>query len=385
MKQKPSKRNTARTEKKETVKKFYRADVVGSMLRPDYLLQARKQHVAGEIPDPHFKLIEDRAVNEAIGIQERSRVDVITDGEIRRNVFASQLAQATEGFSKVTNNWVDWFDMKGNPQRDAVTVGLVSKIKRKRHLSAEEFSYLRGRANKLPTKITLPSPTMYAYYWVPGTSDKAYPSNNAYLADVTDILKDEVAELVRLGAEYIQFDAPEFGMILDSHQRQWFASKGFDPDQLVQDGIQMMNAIMKGYPKVTFGLHICRGNDANRYMAKGSYARIAQTVFSSTHAQRLLLEYDDERSGDFEPLKYVPEDKIVVLGLITTKFTRQETVKELCARIKEASNYIPLERLALSTQCGFASVAHGNALDFKAQEKKLKLVARVARQVWDDQ
>ncbi len=361
--------------------KLYRADVVGSMLRPAFLLRAREQYAAGELAAATFKRIEDRAVDESVATQERSGVHVLTDGEMRRNVFASQLVQATEGFASIPNNTVDWFDMDGHQQPSPVTVGLVSRIKRKRHLSAEEFAYLRGQTTRA-MKVTLPSPSMYAYYWVPGVSDAAYRSTDAYLADVTDILRDEVAELFRLGAEYIQFDAPEFGMLIDPHQQQWFAHKGFETNQLIRDGVEMINSIIQGYSGITFGLHICRGNDANRYMAKGGYGRIAEMIFPHTHVQRLLLEYDDKRSGDFAPLKFVPDDKVVVLGLVTTKSPRMETADELHARIAEASHYIPLERLALSTQCGFASVARGNNLGFEVQEQKLRLVAEVAEQVW---
>ena len=216
-----------------------RADVVGSMLRPPYLLLAREQLKQQQISHADFKEIEDQAANACIAIQEKAGVDVVTDGEVRRNVFASQLVQATEGFGAVSGNFVDWFDSQGNLQRDSVTVALVSRIKRKRHLSAEEFSYLRGRTSK-PTKITLPSPTMYAYYWLPGVSDKVYSTTSEYLAEVTGILKDEVAELARLGATYIQFDAPEFGMLIDPHQQRWFKGKGFDPEKLIDDGIRLI-------------------------------------------------------------------------------------------------------------------------------------------------
>lgn len=363
--------------------KPYRADVVGSMLRPNYLLSARKLHSRGELTDAGFKRIEDRAVDECVHVQERAGVDVLTDGEMRRNVFASQLVQATEGFESVEGNTADWFTLDGRKQTSPVTVGLVGKIKRKRHLSAEEFAYLRGKTDRA-IKMTIPSPTMYAYYWVPGVSEAAYPSTDAYLADVVDILKDEIAELVRLGAEYIQVDAPEFGMLLDPHQQSWFAGKGFQPDRMIHDGTEMINAIIAGHPGVTFGLHICRGNDASRYMAKGSYAAMAQEIFPRIAAERLLLEYDDERSGNFEPLRAVPDDKVVVLGLITTKWPRQETAGQIEARMAEASKYLPLERLALSPQCGFASVAVGNTISFELQEKKLELVAQVARQLWDD-
>ena len=174
-------------------------------------------------------------------------------------------------------------------------------------------------------------------------------------------------------------------MLIDPHQQKWFKSKGFDPDELIDDGIEMMNAIVDKHPEITFGIHICRGNDKSRFMAKGSYTKIAERVFRKTHAQRLLLEFDDERSGDFAPLKHVPKDKVVVLGLVTTKTPREETAEELKLRIKEASKFIPLERLAISTQCGFASVAKGNSIDFETQKKKLKLVAQVARDIWGNE
>jgi 5-methyltetrahydropteroyltriglutamate--homocysteine methyltransferase len=322
-------------------------------------------------------------VDECVAIQERAGVDIVADGEMRRNVFASQLVQASEGFDTIQNNSVDWFRMDGTLETSPVTVGLVAPIKRKRHLSAEEFVYLRARASK-PTKMTLPSPTMYAYYWVPGISEAAYPSTDAYMAAVVDILRDEVAELIRLGCEYIQFDAPEFGMLIDPHQQEWFASKGFQPERMLHDGIDMLNALIAGHSGVTFGLHVCRGNDANRYMAAGGYDTIAREVFKRSRCQRLLLEYDDARSGTFAPLAEVPDDVTVVLGLISTKTAHMETAQELRERITEASRYIPLERLALSPQCGFASVASGNHLGAVAQETKLRLVAEVARVVWDD-
>ena len=359
----------------------YRADVIGSLLRPAYLLEARERQ--DELSPAEFKGIEDRAVDACVAVQAVTGVDVITDGEMRRNVFASQLAQASEGFGVVEHNSVDWFTLDGEIETSPVTVGLVAPIVRKRHLSSEEFVYLRAAATK-PTKMTLPSPTMYAYYWVPGVSEAAYPSPDAYMAAVTDILRDEVAELARLGCEYIQFDAPEFGMLIDPHQQAWFARKGFQPARMLHDGIDMLNAIMAGWSGITFGLHVCRGNDANRYMARGGYDSIAREVFKRSTCQRLLLEYDDERSGSFEPLAQAPDDVTVVLGLVSTKTARLETPAELKARIQEASRYIALERLALSPQCGFASVATGNHLGADAQAAKLRLVAQVAREVWAD-
>ncbi len=338
---------------------IHRAENVGSLLRPPELLAARAAFQNGRLSDHAFKKVEDRAVDFCVAVQERSGIGVVTDGEMRRNVFASQLVQAVEGFDTVSGNTVDWFTMEGQKETSPVTVGLVGKLKRRRHLSAEEFVYLRART-RMPIKVTLPSPTMYAYYWVPGVSEAAYPNPDAYLADVADILRDEVRELVRLGCDYIQFDAPEFGMVLDPHQQEWFRRKGFEPAKLVHDGVNLMNAITAGQPaECTFGLHVCRGNDANRYMGKGSYAGIAEEILRRTHATVLLLEYDDERSGDFSPLGKTGEDKIICLGLVTTKRPREETEDEVIRRIHEAAQFVPLERLTVSTQCGFASVARG--------------------------
>src|SRR3990172_8890953 len=350
----------------------YRADNVGSLLRPAYLHDARRQYAAHQLSAREFKGIEDRAVNEAVALQEAVGVDVVTDGEMRRDLFLSQLAQSTSGFEKLPPTKYLWYHMDGSEDVSTLTYGLTSRLRRKRSLSSEELSYLRGRTER-PIKATVPSPTMFVFYWVPGISDAAYPSITEFLDDVTDILRDEVEELARLGARYIQIDAPEFGI-------------GLEPRQ--QEGVKGINAILGAipgeHPEITTGLHVCRGNNASRYMGKGSYAAIAEQIFPRTRAQRLLLEYDDERSGDFSPLARVPEDKTVVLGLITTKTPRMETSNELEDRIGEASRYIPLERLALSTQCGFASVAKGNDISAEVQERKLRLVVEVARRVWSD-
>ncbi len=359
---------------------IFRAENIGSLLRPEYLLRAREQFAAGDLGDAELKRAEDQAVDEAIALQERSGIDVVTDGELRRNVFASQLVQASEGFAPVEGSTVDWFTLDGEKQTSPVTVACVGKITRKRHLSSEEFVYLRARTDH-PTKITIPSPTMYAYYWVPGVSEAGYPSTDEYLADVTAILRDEVSELVRLGAQYVQVDAPEFGMLLDPHQQQWFADKGFDPGRLVHEGVELINAVLDGC-RVRTGLHICRGNDANRYMARGGYQAVAETIFPRAQVDVLLLEYDDDRSGDFAPLALVPDDRVVVLGLVSTKRPQLEDAENLQRRVREATGYVPLERLALSSQCGFASVAEGNALTIDEQERKLRLVAQVADAVW---
>ena len=272
---------------------------------------------------------------------------------------------------------------KGKIHRVTAPYAVIDKIRRRRQLSVEEFVYLRARA-RVPIKTTLPSPTMYAYNWCPGASEAAYPSPGAYLEDVADILRDEVRELAGAGSARAtsNSDLPELGMLLNPYQQEWFGRKGFDALTLIDTGIDMMNGIMAGMGDVQFALHICRGNRESWHMASGSYDFLAKRVFARTAARVLLLEYDDERSGDFAPLAEVGPDTIVVLGLITTKTARPETVADLRARIREALNMFRSIDLAISTQCGFASVSKGNAISEQAQEAKLRLVAEVARSVW---
>ncbi|MFV2015717.1 MAG: cobalamin-independent methionine synthase II family protein, partial [Candidatus Heimdallarchaeota archaeon] len=353
--------------------KPYRADNVGSMLRPNYLLDAREKYKKNKITNLEFRNSEDTAVDDCVQVQVNTGLDVISDGEMRRSVFADQIVQATEGFSKAEGNYVKWFTMEDEQIVDPVTVVLTTAMKRKRFPSVEEFCYLRGKTDK-PLKMTIPSPTMYAYYWVPEISKNAYESNIKYIHEIGKLLDEEVTELAKQGAEYIQFDAPEFGMLIDPIQQKWFKAKGFESEETIKLGIEIMNDIIENHSNVTFGLHICKGNDKNRYMAKGGYDPIAKLIFPETKAHRLLLEYDDERSGDFKPLEFVPDDKMVVLGLISTKKTEMETEQKIKQRIEEATQFVTLENLALSTQCGFASVADGNHLSYEKQEEKLQLV-----------
>ncbi|MBU0579375.1 cobalamin-independent methionine synthase II family protein [Patescibacteria group bacterium] len=361
--------------------KIIRSDVVGSMLRPQHLLKAQQLIKDKKISPAQFIKVEDRAVREAVTIQEKAGLDVVTDGEMRRPVFCHNFVKAVDGFKwDIAGNSVIWFDMNGKKIIDPVTVGVVSKIKKKHDISIDEFSFIRGITDK-PIKVTIPSPTMMSYFFATGISDKVYSSPNKFLDEVTQILKESVAELERIGVEYIQIDAPEFGMLIDPVQQAWFEKKGFNPDNLVHAGIGMINEILSDFSG-TKGLHVCRGNDKNRFMAKGGYDKIAQVVFGESKVDRLLLEYDSDRAGNFSPLQFVPDSKIVVLGLITTKSPKLEKEQEVIQRIEEATKFIPKERLAISTQCGFASVAKGNNLSFGDQAKKLALVSKIAQKVW---
>lgn len=365
-------------------KNVCRADVVGSMLRPKYLLQAQERIQQGKISKEEFVAAEDRAIKEAVIIQERAEMDIVTDGEMRRPVFCHNFVEAVKGFKwNIPGNSVIWFDMKGNKIVDPVTVGVVKKLKKIHDISVNEFSFLRGITDK-PKKITIPSPTMMSYYFVPGISDRVYRSPMSFLWEVTRILKEGVATLESVGVTHIQIDAPEFGMLLDPVQQAWFTKKGFDPTALVESGVAMINEVFADFSG-TKAIHICRGNDKNRFMARGGYEPIAKVVFQNVHVDRLLLEFDSDRAGDFSPLRWVPKDKIVVLGLITTKSPILESEIEVIRRINEASAYIPMERLAISTQCGFASVAKGNNLTFKDQENKLRFVSHIAKRLWKNE
>jgi len=357
----------------------YRSDVVGSLLRPDYLKQAREKRASGELSHAEFKKLEDRAVDEAIALQIKLGLDVISDGEMRRYAFFGHLIDAVEGYDKFGGWAIPFHDDEGNElvfKRPVV----VSKLRRVRPLCEEEFVYLRARTNH-PAKVTLISAQQAAAYYDAEKSKGAYETIDAYLADVVDILRTEVEELIRLGCTYIQIDAPQYAALLDPAIREGYRKRGNDPDRLLDRCIELDNAVIGNHPGITFGIHLCRGNNQSKYYASGGYDPIT-SVFSRTKFNRFLLEYDDERSGGFEPLQHVPADRTVVLGLITSKKPKLESKDELKQRIEDASRYVPLERLALSSQCGFASTEEGNLLTAEQQAAKLQLVTETAREVW---
>src|SRR5437899_4936423 len=247
-------------------------------------------------------------------------------------------------------------------------------------MAAEEFTYLRASTG-VPAKVTMISAQQAAAYYDPNKSKGAYPTLDAYLADIVDLSRREVDELVRLGCTYVQIDAPQYAALLDPELREGYRKRGSDPEKLIDTCIEMDNAIIGGHPGVTFAMHICRGNNQSKFYAAGDYEPIAR-IFEKTRFNRFLLEYDDDRSGGFGPLKHVPEDRVVVLGLVTSKKPTLESEDELKRRIEEASRFIPLDRLALSPQCGFASTLEGNRLTPDDQRRKLELVGQVSRAVW---
>jgi 5-methyltetrahydropteroyltriglutamate--homocysteine methyltransferase len=359
------------------------SEVVGSLLRPPNLLDARTLLEAGDITHREFKAIEDGAVDDALALQEEIGLDVVSDGEMRRVSWAGHFVEALDGLTgePQTATMQHWRDDSGEqvPVHTTRPV-VVAPIKRSRSMCVEEWAYLRARTGH-PAKATIVSGGAALSFYRPDLSAEAYKTREDYMVDIVGVLRDEVRELVELGCEYIQLDGPHYGGLLDRELRETFRAAGSDPDVLIDAGIEADNAIIEGFPGVTFGLHVCRGNARSMFFAEGDYSPIAR-VFERCNVDRFLLEYDDERSGDFAPLASVPSDRVVVLGLITTKRPALEDASALRERIEEASRYVDLERLALSPQCGFASVLAGNAISPGEQRAKLELVVSVAESVW---
>ena len=360
-----------------------RSDVVGSLLRPPELLEAQERLARGELNEAEFKRIEDAAVDAALRLQEEAGMEVVTDGEMRRLSFQSQMTAAVDGFDDWDLNaflWGDWkSDQVGDLSVERPTLAVTRPLRRRRFLSAEEFTYARGRTDRV-LNVTLPSPTLFTQFWDPEASRDAYPTIDEFVADVAKILREEVEELVRLGATYIQIDAPHYPMLIDPRYRAVYEQHGWSR---LEWSLDWDNFVFDGHPAhVTFSFHLCRGNQGSRWLVEGGYDWLAERIFPRIHAHRLMLEYDDERSGGFEPLRAVPGDKVVVLGLVTTKTGRKETVDELAERIEQAAEFVPLERLALSPQCGFATSVIGNALTLDDERAKLRTIAETAAAVW---
>jgi 5-methyltetrahydropteroyltriglutamate--homocysteine methyltransferase len=365
-----------------------RADIVGSLLRPPDLLAAREQRDAGRMDLAGFKKIEDRAVDNAVALQESAGLPIVSDGEMRRLSFQSAMVESVDGFGEWDMDAFLWGHWHGDPDLGderkprPSTLGVVGKLKRTRPLAADEFLYLRDRTTRL-AKITLPSPSLFTNFWSPERSSHAYPTLESFLADVTDILRTEVGELVALGARYIQIDAPHYPLLLDDRYRGFYESLGWSAARWLEFGVELDNAVIDAGKGAVFGFHLCRGNQASRWLVEGGYDKIAAHLFGGIAADRLLLEYDDERSGSFAPLTAVPDDKVVVLGLISTKRGAMEDKAAIIRRIGDCARFVPIERLAISPQCGFASSVVGNALSEGDQSSKLRLIAEIAQEVWD--
>ena len=358
----------------------YRADHVGSLLRPPYLLKARESSAKGE----QLQKIEDGFILDVIRRQKEIGLDVLTDGELRRRNFMSDFVDAVAGFDTakaVSRSWSG----HGTGSVSSVTGVVTAKLEPKASLTAHEVSFLETHARG-KFKVTLPSPTQFpAVSYQRGITDKIYPTPSDLLWDVVAIMTKEMQALSSQGVSYIQIDAPRYSYYIDPKWREWIRTEMLqDPVAALKESVDADNACFAAArkPGITLAIHLCRGNNRSHWYAEGGYDAVAEQLFSTLDVDRFLLEYDDERSGSFEPLRFVPRGKIVVLGLISSKIGKLEDKATLIRRINEASRYVPLENLALSPQCGFASTAEGNLVSEDEQWAKLELVVQTAREVW---
>ena len=349
----------------------FSADNLGSFLRPSYLLEARRKN----LPEAELRKLEDRAITEVVRMQEQVGMPIVTDGEYRRKLFFSTVVATAEGFDP------EGFershrDEQGNVTRFGVPTP-VARLKRKASLVDIEYKFTRSLTQK-PIKVTMPSPSLMLSYWKDGVSDKAYASKDAFLDDLIGIMNQDAKTLAAAGVAYLQIDAPQYTYITDKKIRPDVT----DPLGTLRKMISADNRVFEGVTGAVTGLHLCRGNYRSKFTGTKPYDDYAETVFANAKVDRLLLEYDDYRSGDFPPLRFVPSHVTVVLGLVTTKRSELEREDELRRRIEAAAKYVPLERLALSTQCGFASTSEGNEITPEAQRAKLELIVRTAEKVW---
>jgi 5-methyltetrahydropteroyltriglutamate--homocysteine methyltransferase len=370
--------------------KQFRTDNIGSLLRPPELLQGRAAYREGKLERERLREIEDRAILKALELQRAAGVEIFTDGEYRRDIFTADINQAVEGLipGKPTVSF-EW----AGPSRELATESregnlqliVGGKLKKKGRLTPEEAPFLKRHAPG-PFKVCTPTATQHALSrYKPGVTDKHYPKIHDMLQDLATIMRDEVQALIDEGASYVQLDAPTYSTFYDPRRRKSLEASGVDPEEALDAAIAADNIMIQGLkrgPGVVTGIHFCRGNKRSAWGAEGSYEPIAEKAFGSLQMDRYLMEFDTERAGGFEPLRFVPKGKTVVLGLITTKEPRLESEGELLRRIEQASKYVPMENLALSTQCGFASAASGNLLSWDDMRRKLELVTKVARRAW---
>jgi len=360
----------------------YRADHVGSFLRPPELLQARASGV-----DPQsLRELEDRHILHVLAKQKELGFEIFTDGELRRRNFMSDFTDAVDGFDlgdAVARSWET-----GEARTTAVSsiTGIVTaRLHQARPLTGRELPFLKSHSPGA-IKMTLPSATQFpAISFKRGVTDKVYSNPSALLWDIVAILKGELARFAAEGVNYIQIDAPRYSYFMDEKWRGWIRTEmNLEPEALLEESIKADNACFQAArrPGVTLALHLCRGNNRSHWYAEGGYDSIAEKLFGTMEADRFLLEYDDPRSGTFQPLRFIPKTKTVVLGLVSSKRPQLENSDELVRRIEEASRYFPVENLALSPQCGFASTMEGNLLTEQDQWAKLRLVAETARRVW---
>jgi 5-methyltetrahydropteroyltriglutamate--homocysteine methyltransferase len=359
----------------------FRADHVGSLLRPAALRRAFRQHASREIGDEEFFRMQDDAIRDVVRLQEEVGLAVVTDGEFRRGSYWGRFVERTDGF-EVRSAQFRFRNDQGH-EVEFTAPYAKGKIARTRPLSLDEFAFLRD-ATHLTPKITLPAPSTMHFYRCTDFADRSvYADVESFAADLAIVFAQEIEDLVAAGCRYVQLDEVAIALLCDPAIRAQVESAGAAPDALVDLYIDGINRAVAGCPAdVVVGVHMCRGNFKGHYLGEGGYQAVAERFFADTKVNHFLLEYDTPRAGDFAPLRFVPKHKGVVLGLISSKLPTLESADMLKRRIDEASRYIDLDRLAIGPQCGFASTVAGNLLSEADERAKLRLAVAVAREVW---
>jgi len=367
-----------------TSKPPFHADHVGSFLRPKALLDARDAFAAGSIDKAELRKVEDAAIKTVVEFQEGLGLKSITDGEYRRKFFHTDFLLQLDGIEEHGGMEVQFQNAVGKDVHFAPPKMVVTgKIKHAKPIQRADYEYLASVTTQTP-KVTIPSPTMLHFRaGREGISEDVYPDMTEFFADVADAYQDEVADLAAAGCRYLQLDDTNLAYLCDDKQRENARKRGLDPDDLPRHYAKMINDAIKTAPDdMVTGVHLCRGNFRSSWAAEGGYEPVAEIMFNELNIDSFFLEYDDPRSGDFAPLRFVPKGKTIVLGLITTKLGELESRDDVLRRIEEAAKYMPVSQMALSPQCGFASTFHGNDIAVEQQAAKMRLVLDVAAEVW---
>ena len=364
----------------------FRADHVGSLLRPPELLRARDDHAHGRITAGELRAVEDEAIREAVRMQEEIGLQSATDGEFRRASWHMDFIYQLDGITKEAGHIaVVFHNEQGDIEFTPAALHVDSKLGVSTTIFGDDFRFLQQTATRNVPKLTIPSPSMVHYRGGKAAIDESvYPELDAFWADLTAAYREEVRRLGELGCTYLQLDDTSLAYMNDPHQRDYIASIGGDPERQHVEYIHHINEALAGRPGgMSVTTHMCRGNFRSSWAAEGSYDFVAEALLNELEVDGYFMEWDDERSGGFEPLRFLPKgDKQVVLGLVTTKRGELESRDDLLRRIEEASRHAPLEQLCLSPQCGFSSTVEGNALTQEEQWAKLRLIVEVAREVW---
>lgn len=373
-----------------------RTDVVGSLLRPERLKQTRHRFDAREVDDAGLRGVEDECIRDAVALQEDAGLEVVTDGEFRRLNFQDSFGACVEGFrsvaarietlenqsrhGKALQRWDVHRDVEaGVPVWHRLPA--AERLRLVRNLPLDEYRHVSGVA-RVPAKVTLIGPDRISQRFDHENSRDVYPTVDDFFADVVAIEKTMVASLVEAGCRYVQIDAPGYTAYVDEPSLEAMRQRGEDPDANLERSIAADNRILEAFGDAVSGIHLCRGNQRSMWHREGSYEALAERLFGGLKHRRLLLEYDSERAGGFEPLRFVPKGTVVVLGLVSTKVPELESVDDLKRRIDDAARFLPLEQLAISPQCGFSSDVVGNLITPDDQKRKLERVVETARQVW---